>query len=387
MTYPRPATPGRRRGGFLGQSAVPDEAPGRGPGPPRPGGPLRALGRAVGRADRRLDAVHPGPGRGGSPSLHVAVLGAGIMGASTSLFLARRGARVTLFDAAKAPFSGASRWNEGKIHLGFLYAADPSLRTARRILPGGLAFRRLVEDLVGRSLEPAITPGDDLYLVHRDSVTVSLFVRTARAVDVPSAVVGTGPYGDVKNYGGRDFYVSWYPAGLVACGRGVEPPKLPPLTASARAGIEASIWRGLGEVLPPVRAIAAEAVTVELRGGWAFALGGGLPGGSPLHPAPPRPRRAAEARLLPLDRHGKVLDRPLARPPGGRPHPGRLTPGERRPSPGPVRERRRAERDSLPRSERGVQGSAAPHPPDRGRPPRRGSARCGRRAWRGPCRG
>jgi len=53
----------------------------------------------------------------------VAILGAGIMGSSTALFLARRGAAVTLFDAAPAPFSCASRWNEGKIHLGFLYSS------------------------------------------------------------------------------------------------------------------------------------------------------------------------------------------------------------------------------------------------------------------------
>jgi glycine/D-amino acid oxidase-like deaminating enzyme len=59
----------------------------------------------------------------------VAVIGAGIMGGATALFLARRGVEVVLFEAAPAPFAGASRWNEGKIHLGFLYAADPSLRT------------------------------------------------------------------------------------------------------------------------------------------------------------------------------------------------------------------------------------------------------------------
>ena len=62
----------------------------------------------------------------------VAVLGAGIMGSSAALLLSRRGAAVTLFDAQQRPLAGASRWNEGKIHLGFLYSADPSLRTAQR---------------------------------------------------------------------------------------------------------------------------------------------------------------------------------------------------------------------------------------------------------------
>ena len=51
---------------------------------------------------------------------HAAVLGAGIMGCATALWLARRGDRVTLIDAGDRPFAGASRWNEGKIHLGYL---------------------------------------------------------------------------------------------------------------------------------------------------------------------------------------------------------------------------------------------------------------------------
>ena len=102
--------------------------------------------------------------------LRVGILGAGIMGCSLALLLARRGVRVTLIDQASAPMSGASRWNEGKIHLGFLYAGDPSLATARKLLPGGLAFRRIVEELVGRSIEPAISRADDIFLAHRNSV-------------------------------------------------------------------------------------------------------------------------------------------------------------------------------------------------------------------------
>jgi glycine/D-amino acid oxidase-like deaminating enzyme len=100
---------------------------------------------------------------------HVAVLGAGIMGVSTALFLARGGARVTLIDAATAVCAGASRWNEGKIHLGHLYAGDPSLRTAHRLLPAGSRSGRSSK-LIGGSLAPALSPADDWYLVHRRSV-------------------------------------------------------------------------------------------------------------------------------------------------------------------------------------------------------------------------
>lgn len=100
----------------------------------------------------------------------VAVLGAGIMGTCTALLLAEAGCEVVLFDAAPHPLSGASRWNEGKIHLGFLYAGDPSLATARHVIPGGLAFAPLLSRLAGRDLAEAGGQAEDVYLVHRDSV-------------------------------------------------------------------------------------------------------------------------------------------------------------------------------------------------------------------------
>lgn len=110
----------------------------------------------------------------------IAVLGGGMLGVCTALMLARRGQRVTLVEGAAAPLEGASRWNEGKIHLGFLYAADPSMRTAAKLIPGGLAFRGLVEELTGRSLSAYIT-SNDICLVHRDSVVdVAATVRYAR---------------------------------------------------------------------------------------------------------------------------------------------------------------------------------------------------------------
>lgn len=351
----------------------------------------------------------------------VAVLGAGIMGSSVALELARRGCQVLLVDSADAPFSGASRWNEGKIHLGYLYAGDPSLSTARHLLPGGLAFVDMVSELVDCSLEPAITAQDDLYLVHRNSVVgadsmrtcfealsalvrtypggdrypgdasqgrmqalshaeldrlvdtrsieagfrvpersvatcwvadryidalraepriefamatrvlgvrpastaaqerwrldadvpidgtfdavvnalwagrlaidcgvglqpqpgwshryrLSLFVRTHRPVAAHSMVVATGPFGDIKNYNDRDFYLSWYPAGLMIEGQAVSPPELPLLTEAARQHITDAIRAGLGALIPSTHAILEQADTVQLQGGWVFAQGRG----------------------------------------------------------------------------------------------------------------
>jgi hypothetical protein len=352
---------------------------------------------------------------------HIAVLGSGIMGSSTALFLARRGVRVTLFEASTRPFEGASRWNEGKIHLGYLYSASLSFETARRILPGGLLFKDLTEELIGCSLADAVTGHDDTYLVHRDSVTpvdamdrymhsvtamttshpnadrylaplsgarvrrltaaeleagydttllvagyrvpersvstmwvadrfvdalyaeplievvlqtrvqavrsaddspdsklfvdtqhgpagpfdgvvnalwegrlvidaqlgivpdfvwshrfrLSVFLRTTRPVTMPSAVITTGPFGDIKNYNGRDLYLSWYPAGLVAEGNKVEPPKVPQRNAEERGRIVAEVFERLGEVVRDVKNLADLVENARLEGGWVFAAGQG----------------------------------------------------------------------------------------------------------------
>ena len=353
----------------------------------------------------------------GQPS--VAVLGGGIMGSSVALHLAKLGAHVTLFDREDAPFTGASRWNEGKIHLGFLYAADPSLATARSVLDGGLDFAGQVERLTGVACAERMTPADDLYLVHRDSVTspdatrdyfgrlaalirehpaasrylvdvsdcaakeldaseleavadpaviaaglrvpersvdtnfvadgfvaaleaasevqlacglevsavepagddrwhvrcaderhgpfdavvnalwegrpvidrsvghrpdegehhryrVSLFVRGAGQLEVPSAVVAVGPFGDLKGYGGGSFYVSWYPAGLLARAEAVEPPPVPELDGEARERIAAETFAGLGAIVPAALEIQKAAAEVRVEGGWVYSQGRGL---------------------------------------------------------------------------------------------------------------
>ena len=354
-------------------------------------------------------------------SQSIAVLGAGIMGASTALHLARRGLAVTVFDQAPEPFLGASRWNEGKIHLGFLYAADPTLRTARAVLAGGLDFRRQVERLTGMSLRTATTSDDDNYLVHRDSVVspeaaaayfdrvaamvasspgasdylvdvaactvhalesaelqtladpavilagyrvpersvntqlvadafvhalrsqpgielalgqlvtgvrradstreewfvctgaerhgpyaavvnalwqgrpeidasvghrpdtdqqfryrVSVFAQTGRKVDVPSAVLSVGPFGDVKNFGGRDFYLSWYPLGLLAVAEAAKPPPEPVLTDADRKRLAEGVFVALKSRMPWVSDIEQAVTEARVEGGWVYSQGNGL---------------------------------------------------------------------------------------------------------------
>ncbi|WP_353809049.1 FAD-dependent oxidoreductase [Agromyces sp. SYSU T00194] len=353
----------------------------------------------------------------------IAILGAGIMGGALAIELARRGQDVTVLDRAEAPMSSASRWNEGKIHLGYLYGADPTLATARHVLPGGLAFGPLVRDLVGTDLDGHVTRADDVYLVHRHSVCgpdelgarfaaidelvrahpdagrylvdvtaarsralgaaelsaiagpevvagfrvpersvetrwladrlaaavaaepgvtvhggveivgaepvgdvdgrwrvravagaasvdlgpfdavvnalwggrlpvdvaagvapeppwthrirLSAFVRTRGEHQTPSAVVSIGPFGDVKNYDGRNFYLSWYPVGLVAQGDGLELAEPAPPTGGAADAFVARVRAGLEPVLPGIGAVFDDIEDAVVAGGPVFARGAG----------------------------------------------------------------------------------------------------------------
>lgn len=102
--------------------------------------------------------------------MKVAVLGAGIQGACTALELARRGVEVDLYDRAEQAINGASLYNEGKIHLGYVYGNDPSLRTATLMARGAVTFAPLMRRWIGDALDTTPTCSPFLYLVHRDSI-------------------------------------------------------------------------------------------------------------------------------------------------------------------------------------------------------------------------
>lgn len=356
----------------------------------------------------------------------VVVLGAGIMGCSIALYLAMQKISVILIDQASEPFTGASRWNEGKIHLGYLYGADPSLKTARKLIPGGLAFPSLIEELVGRKLaEHLVTRSDDRYLIHKDSVVsaeevialarkvtglvrahpdaneyfvpldqvairslspgdlakeynpefiqaaievpersvltndiadyfvdavrntpliecvlnhrvtgvseipgrhgfwnvtlndargnnecigpfytvvnalwegrqqidatvgletaetwtnrfrVSLFAKLENPTALRSAVIAVGPFGDIKNYNGRDLYLSWYDSGLLEESHALCPPEILMPNQEQKQRILKEKSKYLTQVIPEVANVLGAASEIRTEGGWVYAAGKG----------------------------------------------------------------------------------------------------------------
>jgi hypothetical protein len=102
--------------------------------------------------------------------MRVAVLGAGLQGTCVALELAARGVAVDLYDRNDACITQAGFWNEGKIHLGFTYANDRSLRTARLMAEGALLFDRTMERWLGTGIASiGLSPPFD-YILHRDSM-------------------------------------------------------------------------------------------------------------------------------------------------------------------------------------------------------------------------
>ena len=99
----------------------------------------------------------------------VGVLGGGLQGCCTALALAERGANVVLLDRNPALLSRTAVANEGKIHLGYMYAGDPSLLTARIMMEGALAFAPFFRRYLGIPAQTLATSLPAVYVVHRDS--------------------------------------------------------------------------------------------------------------------------------------------------------------------------------------------------------------------------
>ncbi|MGE0232735.1 MAG: FAD-dependent oxidoreductase [Flavobacteriaceae bacterium] len=101
--------------------------------------------------------------------LRVAVVGGGLAGCCAALELALAGCKVTLYERQPELLSRAAVANEGKLHLGYVYAGDPGLATARRMVAGALSFQPLMRRLLGLDALDLNPSSAFIYAVHRES--------------------------------------------------------------------------------------------------------------------------------------------------------------------------------------------------------------------------
>jgi glycine/D-amino acid oxidase-like deaminating enzyme len=141
----------------------------------------------------------------GCDQLTIAVLGAGLQGCCIALALVDRGVDVVLIERNNSVLSRTAIANEGKIHLGWMYAADQSLSTARTMMEGALAFAPFLERYLGVGIETLPTSIPAAYVVHRDSQHSVDEVR-AYFANVHAAILNTSS-GRSDAYFGRDLSV------------------------------------------------------------------------------------------------------------------------------------------------------------------------------------
>ena len=101
--------------------------------------------------------------------MRVGVLGGGLQGCCVALSLAERGVDVTLFDRNDQLLSRTAIANEGKVHLGYMYANDPGYSTARLMMQGALAFAPFFTRHLGLANNSMTVSRPAAYVVHRDS--------------------------------------------------------------------------------------------------------------------------------------------------------------------------------------------------------------------------
>ncbi len=116
----------------------------------------------------------------------VAVLGAGLQGACVALDLASTGIAVDLFERDAQPLTRASAQNEGKIHLGYVYAGDRTMRSARTMVKGALRFAPLMRRWIGDALDAVPVSTPFRYVVHAHSLLgvaeIEAHLRGAHAI-------------------------------------------------------------------------------------------------------------------------------------------------------------------------------------------------------------
>jgi glycine/D-amino acid oxidase-like deaminating enzyme len=125
----------------------------------------------------------------------VAIIGGGISGCLTACLLADQGADVVLVEQQPLLMMGASRWNDGKIHLGYTYTGTGSLATARLMQQGAACFLGVFERVLGNAVPDSWFGDEVTYLVDRCSMidADTLWTRARRTAALLGASVGRLP--------------------------------------------------------------------------------------------------------------------------------------------------------------------------------------------------
>jgi glycine/D-amino acid oxidase-like deaminating enzyme len=114
----------------------------------------------------------------------VAILGGGFMGVCAALECAHRGISVDLYDRRSELLTEAGRVNEGKIHVGYVYANDPTEKTTRRLVDGAVLFASCLGRWIDLHANPLETSEPFDYAVLRQSaLPVSTIESHFRVVD------------------------------------------------------------------------------------------------------------------------------------------------------------------------------------------------------------
>lgn len=120
--------------------------------------------------------------------------------------LASSGISVDLYDKNDRCVTQTSARNEGKIHLGYVYAGDRTLRTARTMVEGAVAFSPLMRRWIGHDLDTIPVSMPFHYAVHADSQLsiddIDTYFKSAHAIAVEA---GRGAQPD---YFGSDYRVA-----------------------------------------------------------------------------------------------------------------------------------------------------------------------------------
>ena len=107
---------------------------------------------------------------GSKRSMKIGVLGAGITGSTLAIRLANLGYPVDLIDRQPFPMTEASLFNEGKLHLGYVYAADRTKKTAARVAEGSLSFMDILSSELSVATEQFSLSRPVYYGVQHDSL-------------------------------------------------------------------------------------------------------------------------------------------------------------------------------------------------------------------------